>query len=192
MSLIRCPDCGNKISTSATACPKCGRPVTPKQATKKKGSSLGGCLAIVVITIGAVVYFGTRGSDPNKTPEIKKNSSGTDVANRIPYSVLENLKGTHGSTWVVLLDQKYLNEKDLRALGETLRYDRRNEELAVVMVFDDKKAAAMQKNWMKLNDQDGEFFDKHLIATYTRNMVLSNKQHNFVVNLDGKGFEVKY
>lgn len=39
MATFKCPDCKSKVSTSAAACPKCGRPVT--DADRKKGSSSG-------------------------------------------------------------------------------------------------------------------------------------------------------
>ena len=37
MSLVRCPDCGNEISTEAYVCPKCGRPTgkRPKYQIKR-------------------------------------------------------------------------------------------------------------------------------------------------------------
>ncbi|MFO7627181.1 MAG: CD225/dispanin family protein [Candidatus Fermentibacteraceae bacterium] len=30
MPLITCPDCGNMVSTSASVCPRCGRPAVPR------------------------------------------------------------------------------------------------------------------------------------------------------------------
>lgn len=35
MPLITCPDCGNMVSTSASACPRCGRPSTPRASSGK-------------------------------------------------------------------------------------------------------------------------------------------------------------
>lgn len=40
MALVRCSECGNMVSTNATACPHCGNPVksavfTPKKPTQK-------------------------------------------------------------------------------------------------------------------------------------------------------------
>ncbi len=31
MSLIKCPDCGNNVSTREPSCPHCGRPLTAKE-----------------------------------------------------------------------------------------------------------------------------------------------------------------
>jgi hypothetical protein len=33
MALLKCPDCGNAVSDQAPACPKCGRPRVPAEAT---------------------------------------------------------------------------------------------------------------------------------------------------------------
>jgi uncharacterized membrane protein YvbJ len=32
MALIRCPECGNQVSTAAASCPKCGVPISSKGA----------------------------------------------------------------------------------------------------------------------------------------------------------------
>jgi len=89
MALIKCPDCGNDVSTAAPACPKCGHPFqlvaasasTARQqevtltASIKKGSSFagGGCalqalglislvLAIAtVFTVLGPIFFGGLG-----------------------------------------------------------------------------------------------------------------------------------
>ena len=61
MAMFKCPDCKSKVSTSATACPKCGRPVT--EADRKKGNSSGifgkkiikwiGYIFLIFLAIGA-------------------------------------------------------------------------------------------------------------------------------------------
>lgn len=35
MALIKCPECGNKVSDKANACPKCGYPNNKKETTDK-------------------------------------------------------------------------------------------------------------------------------------------------------------
>lgn len=50
--LRKCPDCGNDVSSSAVACPHCGRPF-------RKGSSpveLSGILIIAVVCAGALIW----------------------------------------------------------------------------------------------------------------------------------------
>lgn len=47
MPLITCADCGQTVSTSARACPNCGRP--PK---KRRG-----CIGYILMAIGAVIVI---------------------------------------------------------------------------------------------------------------------------------------
>lgn len=52
MSLRKCPDCGNDVSSTAVACPHCGRPA-------RKGSSpveLSGILIIAVVCAGGLIW----------------------------------------------------------------------------------------------------------------------------------------
>jgi predicted nucleic-acid-binding Zn-ribbon protein len=75
MALIKCSECGNDVSSKATACPKCGNPiaaagelaatgttVTTVQATAKKfkGQQL---IAIVVTCFGLLMMFGSGGRE---------------------------------------------------------------------------------------------------------------------------------
>jgi RNA polymerase subunit RPABC4/transcription elongation factor Spt4 len=48
MALTPCPDCKTQVSTESEKCPKCGRPIKPKQTAT-------GILAAIVI--GGVVGF---------------------------------------------------------------------------------------------------------------------------------------
>ena len=34
MALIKCPECGTEVSSSAAACPKCGYPVQAKRSAR--------------------------------------------------------------------------------------------------------------------------------------------------------------
>ena len=52
MALINCKECGKEMSSSASACPSCGKPaedVAKKERSKKRGNVQGaGCLIIIV------------------------------------------------------------------------------------------------------------------------------------------------
>lgn len=69
MPLVKCKECGAKVSTSAKACPKCGEPdfinTTPKRASRivKYGGPF------VVVAILAAILSGNRArtEDPNVT-----------------------------------------------------------------------------------------------------------------------------
>lgn len=59
MGLIKCPDCKNKISSSAPTCPHCGRPMKGKNS--KSGSSANhnvGCSTYVFLAIIVMVFLG--------------------------------------------------------------------------------------------------------------------------------------
>jgi len=71
----------------------------------------------------------------------------------------------------------------LRLLGETLRYDTRNDRNATIIIFDDMKAASMSKDAANLEGEDGEFYDRHIIGNYIRNV--NNGLHQLSIMLDG-------
>jgi hypothetical protein len=54
MSLIKCKECGEEISSKADKCPKCGNPI------KKKSNS--GCLFLFIV-IAAILFWGLLLSD---------------------------------------------------------------------------------------------------------------------------------
>lgn len=54
MALINCPDCGHKVSDSATACPSCARPMTEHvQTIERTGKSYK-----AAELIGVLLFFG--------------------------------------------------------------------------------------------------------------------------------------
>ena len=71
MALIKCPICGNDVSTHSTECPKCGEPVheeppTPEQKLKFKErlkKQMNSCLcdiALATITLIAIGCYWNR------------------------------------------------------------------------------------------------------------------------------------
>ncbi|RYZ83008.1 MAG: zinc ribbon domain-containing protein [Proteobacteria bacterium] len=61
MALIKCAECGNEVSTTAKACPKCGAKVI--DANKAKNGAVG-CAAIIVIFFFLILLGKTcSGSD---------------------------------------------------------------------------------------------------------------------------------
>lgn len=55
MALVKCADCGKDISTSAPACPHCGRPSLARQNSTNLGDMLKGCAGLVVGLFGLLV-----------------------------------------------------------------------------------------------------------------------------------------
>lgn len=66
MALVKCPECGKEVSSSAFSCPNCGQPIAQKETVvektiikeKKKGS----CLSKILMFIGIIVVIGVVGS----------------------------------------------------------------------------------------------------------------------------------
>ena len=70
MAVFKCPDCAGKVSRQATTCPHCGRPVSESdRQPKKRMSSCGGCLAVIVLSVIVIAYISDRGSPPSSKPE---------------------------------------------------------------------------------------------------------------------------
>ena len=70
MAIIKCGECGNEVSSRATACPKCGNPIasaitgtavvtTEATAKKYKTQQL---VAVALICLGFIIPFGASGS----------------------------------------------------------------------------------------------------------------------------------
>ena len=58
MALLKCRDCKSKISDAASACPKCGRPVTDlDRRAAEAGRKVGTTVTAVVVIIAAGVFL---------------------------------------------------------------------------------------------------------------------------------------
>jgi len=83
MALVQCKECGNEVSTSASACPKCGAPV-PRQRPKSKallfvlggvGLLLGTCLigvVVAVVRLGSASQAGPNPAESSRWVDIRK------------------------------------------------------------------------------------------------------------------------
>lgn len=63
MGLIKCKECGEKVSSKAKSCPKCGAPVKKK----KKG-----CLTAIFIFIGFIIFLNVITRLPNTNKPTNK------------------------------------------------------------------------------------------------------------------------
>jgi hypothetical protein len=94
---------------------------------------------------------------------------------------------------VIVIDPSHRNEKDLRVLGGNLREDYASEKFAMVMVFDDAKAAVMVRDVTQLNAADDAYYSKHFVAVYLRND--NSGVHTLTISLqgiDGPQIDVDY
>jgi len=55
MSLVKCPDCGNDLSTSATACPRCGRPTAAGERFFARHKVLASAIRIILMLLAIFV-----------------------------------------------------------------------------------------------------------------------------------------
>jgi hypothetical protein len=89
VSLLKCPDCGNDVSSSAPSCPHCGRPA-------RKHSSpieLSGILVIAVVCAGALIWrLSSTSTPPLESAPV--SAPGTRIAQ--PSRDIEGLSATIG------------------------------------------------------------------------------------------------
>ncbi|MDR1855467.1 MAG: zinc-ribbon domain-containing protein [Azoarcus sp.] len=57
MALIKCPECGNDVSTEAATCPKCGAPIKPA-APANLEADIKNKTNSVIQTVGALIFVG--------------------------------------------------------------------------------------------------------------------------------------
>lgn len=64
MALIKCPECGREISTEAESCPGCGA----KRSASKGGFGIG-CLLIILVGLGLLIFLAAVDSSQQPKPE---------------------------------------------------------------------------------------------------------------------------
>lgn len=77
MALIPCPECRNQVSTTATACPKCGFALTPAIVAKaeeqqKSGKRTG---LIIAAVVGLFVWIAISSGDPTTSSTSRATSA---------------------------------------------------------------------------------------------------------------------
>lgn len=68
MSLLKCPDCGNDVSSQAASCPHCGRPRGRKTPTIE----LSGIVVVAVVCAGALIWrLSSQSAPPVETASVR-------------------------------------------------------------------------------------------------------------------------
>jgi uncharacterized membrane protein YvbJ len=104
MALLKCSECGKKVSTDATACPKCGAPppksrkgetITSKQSAKmtykqkRAFQKAGGKILLskgqkfTFIIIGLLILFGVSKCNSNKEGAVESAASNEQIKNAV-------------------------------------------------------------------------------------------------------------
>ena len=190
MALITCPECRKKISETASSCPKCGRTLTAAEAAEIKkaeqrlqtGVAIG-CITVVVIFVLIIAFSSSSSQKTEPTTPSSRKILGTTG---IQYQIVQESPITNGGYLrTIVIDPKHRNFKNMKTLGDTLRKDTASDRNAIVFVYDDARAAAMQRDAAndKLSGADGAFYDQHSIGNYTRN--INTGYHTLEIFLDG-------
>jgi len=90
MALISCPECKNKVSDSATSCPKCGTPITPQiiaDASKKKVNGVGIYIFVFLVFLVLCFIFFTPSSS-HHTEALPP--AGISDTGRVPVNQIED------------------------------------------------------------------------------------------------------
>jgi hypothetical protein len=93
-------------------------------------------------------------------------------ARHVDYRIVEQWSIPNGGYGkVIVIADSLTTDSGLRALGEQLKYDTRDDRNAFVTVFSDVRAAGMRQKAMDdaLSKSEARFYDAHLVADYTRN-----------------------
>lgn len=115
-------------------------------------------------------------------------------ATRIPYRIVDQWKIPNGGFGkVILIDPKHKTEKDMRALGETLKQDTTGDRNAFIFIYDNERASKMHRKSPPEGTKEGRFFDEHSVGNYMRN--INTGHHAMLILLkgvNGNVIQVKY
>jgi hypothetical protein len=114
----------------------------------------------------------------------------------VDYTIVDQWSIPNGG-WgkVIVIDSVHANERDLRALGDELRFDTQAERNALIFVYSHKRAALIRQIVLRdrASSKDLRFYDAHFVGSYTRN--INTGIHEFVLTpngLNGRQIEITY
>jgi len=153
--------------------------------------------SIVVAALGAVACSsssdkpkaaataeGTKASSARTAPVATEQVPPTTAPKSLSYDIIDRWNIPNGGEGkAIVISPAYLNEKDMTALGEKLKKDTKGDRNAFIFVYTDPKAVALRSKIADLNQTDGDFYDQHFVATYTRN--INTGFHKFEIWYDG-------
>jgi hypothetical protein len=91
-------------------------------------------------------------------------------AARVDYTVIKRWNIPNGGEGKdIVISSALATDEGVRALGETLKQDTKNDRNAVVIIFDDIRAAKMSHNFEKRSKKELEVYDRHCLGEYWRN-----------------------
>lgn len=158
----------------------------------------------IILLLLLVMFYGCdvkQSSDNVSEEEIAKNvrnrledtistKKAIEQSNRIKYEVVKRWSvPSGGSGKLVLVSPSLFNEKDLTALGKKLKSDAGAENFSIVFVYDNRDAINLYNQYTKMQTsaKEDDFYEKHLIAQYSKNMNTGHHEFNIYMNGYGSG-----
>jgi hypothetical protein len=96
---------------------------------------------------------------------------------------------------IIVINEKFNNEKDLKSLGDTLNYNLKDYKEALVFIFDDANAAKLQEEMrnkpdLELDKADEAYYNKHYLGVYNKNSTTGMNEIN--IKISGDFSNIKY
>jgi len=159
MAMVRCKECGQEISSSAKACPHCGKP----RATNVPPLIV---LVILFIVVAGVYNLLKPENSQSPTQEIGNNT----YENVIPHKIVTTNTIPGGVNQAILISPEYRNTEDMTALGEQFHREYSQYKSVVLSVYDDQ--AAIEARTQVLNETSNQatndLYDKHMVGIYNK------------------------
>lgn len=123
MAMIKCQECGKKISSTASACPSCGAPISVAAAKPDRRLSW---IHIMGLIVGGFILFGYLAQDPKPATTAapaQQEPSGYEVALAMKKEALSQVQlidysWSKGVTGVVLSADFTIQNKSLFAVKD--------------------------------------------------------------------------
>lgn len=126
MALIKCTECGKKISDKATNCPNCGCPIITteiKQSESQKKVKKGGCLKAILIYLGigmviSIIIAIRSQKEPTKTqPVLQTSSESQTQTDELEEDTKENARTIDEKLWEYVLPIINANNQLMKIIG---------------------------------------------------------------------------
>jgi len=127
----------------------------------------------VIVFVALIMVIGSLGDSKEKVNEVKTQPVVITQQKQIPYEIVKRWTIPNGGEGkLIVISPNNLNEADMTTLGENLRNDTKNDRNAFISIFDDKKAVSLRDAVLseKASTTDQDFYDKHFIGEYDRNI----------------------
>ncbi len=151
--------------------------------------------ALMILCFATGCSDSDSSADPTTSTEVAKPQASREPPQiqRIAYREVERWPVPSGGFGrAIVIDDSLATEADLRSLGDQIREEFRNDHNSFVFVYDDERAARMRGRY-NLPIEDGNFYNRHSVGTYTKNG--TNGFHEWTITpqgIEGPMIQVNY